>query len=251
MKLPLLLALLTVSEGGGSSVVGVTGEDVSLTCTYDHRLYGPLSVCWVRGTIPTSGCGDLLISTRGGKVTGEGGASSRYRLLGRLEGGDVSLTILNISETDAGPYGCRVEIPGLFNDYKHQFDLTVERSPQMTTSTTFNRETSTEQTDSYTTAGQLTSTERRLTSSSSSITAEEASGLNVVLLCVLFGLVALLTVAAAIVIIASRRRRLNKASALQLDSSARFSSSALQSRGSVVENIYQMDGDGGEYEYVR
>ena len=53
-------------------------------------------------------------------------ASSRYQLLGRLDEGDVSLTILNLRDSDAGRYGCRVEIPGWFNDDKHHFDLTIE-----------------------------------------------------------------------------------------------------------------------------
>ena len=51
--------------------------------------------------------------------------SSRYYLLGRLDQGDVSLTILNITEADAGCYGCRVEIPGWFNDDKRHFNLVV------------------------------------------------------------------------------------------------------------------------------
>ena len=54
-------------------------------------------------------------------------ASSRYQLLGRLEDGDVSLTILKTTEEDAGLYGCRVDIYGWFNDEKHHIDLTIEK----------------------------------------------------------------------------------------------------------------------------
>ncbi|XP_078121791.1 hepatitis A virus cellular receptor 1 homolog [Sander vitreus] len=255
MNLVLLLALLTVSECDGSTVVGRTGENITLSCKYDITHYKALSVCWGRGQIPASGCSNQLISTDGYKVKKETRVSSRYELLGRLGDGDVSLTILNVSETDAGLYGCRVDIPGWFNDDKHHFILSVERAPQTTTSTTLN-ETSTEQTAASYTEGQMSSTELLLTSSPSSTKAEESSGVNVVLLCILFGLVALVTAGVAFVIFTSRRR-LNKMpqQLQQVNSLVLFNSTSptlhLQSRGSAVENIYQIDGggDGGEYEY--
>ncbi|XP_045895478.1 hepatitis A virus cellular receptor 1 homolog [Micropterus dolomieu] len=125
MKLVLLLALLAVGESDGSSVVGQTGQSVTLSCKYDITYYEALHVCWGRGELPLSGCSNPLVSTDGHKVRTR--ASSRYQLLGRLEAGDVSLTILDLTETDAGRYGCRVEIPGWFNDDKHHLDLIVER----------------------------------------------------------------------------------------------------------------------------
>uniref|UniRef100_A0A669F379 Ig-like domain-containing protein n=1 Tax=Oreochromis niloticus TaxID=8128 RepID=A0A669F379_ORENI len=112
-------------------VKGHTGQDVTLPCKYDRKYYGALSACWQRGEIPTRGCSNQLISTDGLRV--ETRASSRYQLLGRLEDGDVSLTITNLTEGDAGRYGCRVEIPGWFNDDKHHFDLTVVDDPSGTT----------------------------------------------------------------------------------------------------------------------
>ncbi|XP_061093140.1 hepatitis A virus cellular receptor 1 homolog, partial [Conger conger] len=51
--------------------------------------------------------------------------SRRYRLQSGVKKGDVSLTIINLTEEDSGIYGCRVEIPGLFNDKKLNFNLTV------------------------------------------------------------------------------------------------------------------------------
>uniref|UniRef100_A0AAX7SSP6 Ig-like domain-containing protein n=1 Tax=Astatotilapia calliptera TaxID=8154 RepID=A0AAX7SSP6_ASTCA len=123
MKVVLLLALLTVCECDSSRVKGHTGQDVTLPCKYDRKYHGALSVCWQRGEIPTRGCSNPLISTDGLRVSTR--ASSRYELLGRLEDGDVSLTIMNLTEGDAGRYGCRVEIPGWFNDEKHHFDLSV------------------------------------------------------------------------------------------------------------------------------
>ena len=128
---PLFICVFTVSECDSSTVVGRTGEDVTLSCKYDIKRYKALSVCWGRGQIPNSGCNNQLISTDGHKVIEETRVSSRYELLGRLGDGDVSLTILNISETDAGFYACRVEIPGWFNDDNHQFILIVERGEKL------------------------------------------------------------------------------------------------------------------------
>ncbi|KAF3705501.1 Hepatitis A virus cellular receptor 1 -like protein [Channa argus] len=126
MRIVLLLALLTVSECGSSTVVGLTGHSVTLPCKYDIKYYSERSVCWNRGEISYSGCNNQLIATGTFKGKEETNFSSRYQLLGRLDDGDVSLTILNLTETDAGRYGCRVDIPGWFNDEKLHFDLTIE-----------------------------------------------------------------------------------------------------------------------------
>lgn len=117
-----LSSVSSVAECDPTRVVGLTGQSVTLSCKYDIRKYGRLWVCWDRGEIPSSGCSNQLIATDGYKVTR---VSSRYQLLGRLDEGDVSLTILNLTEEDAGRYGCRVQIPGWFNDDIHNFDLTV------------------------------------------------------------------------------------------------------------------------------
>ncbi|XP_051250803.1 T-cell immunoglobulin and mucin domain-containing protein 4-like isoform X2 [Dicentrarchus labrax] len=263
MKIALLLALLTVSECSSSAVVGWRGHNVTFSCRYDIKYHGPEWMCWNRGEIPSRGCDNPLISTDGRTVTTR--ASSRYQLLGRLDEGDVSMTILNLTQTDSGRYGCRVQIPGAFNDIKHHFDLTVERgekqraplttssTPSSSSSSSSTRETSTEQTDNDTT-GQLTSTETMLTSSSSSGQLE-GSSVTVVLVCVLFGLIALVT-AGAIIIIARRWKQINKIRQQQVHRSVQFSStsSSLElHRRSAVENIYNIDtdrgGDGGEYEY--
>ena len=108
-------------------VVGRAGEDVTLPCKYDFKYNGARSVCWGRGSIPLSGCNNQIISTDGHKVIESTRVSSRYQLLGRLEDGDVSLTILKTTEEDAGLYGCRVEISGLNNDEKHHTDLIIEK----------------------------------------------------------------------------------------------------------------------------
>ena len=73
-----------------------------------------------------SKCNNELIATDERGVREDSRRSSRYQLQGRLDQGDVSLTILNVTESDAGRYGCRVDIPGWFNDDKHHFDVTVD-----------------------------------------------------------------------------------------------------------------------------
>uniref|UniRef100_A0A3Q3BXR6 Hepatitis A virus cellular receptor 2 homolog n=1 Tax=Haplochromis burtoni TaxID=8153 RepID=A0A3Q3BXR6_HAPBU len=125
----IIRSLTCVSAVTMETVVGHTGQDVTLPCKYDRKYHGALSACWQRGEIPTRGCSNQLISTDGLRVLTR--ASSRYELLGRLEDGDVALTIMNLTEGDAGRYGCRVEIPGPFNDDKQYIDLTVVDDPSV------------------------------------------------------------------------------------------------------------------------
>ncbi|XP_022625100.1 hepatitis A virus cellular receptor 1 homolog [Seriola dumerili] len=250
MRIVLLLVLLTVSHSDSRGVEGRAGESVTLTCKYDAQKHGRLSACWSRGDLSISGCNNQIISRDRPTV------SSRYQLLGRLDEGDVSMTILNLTETDAGRYGCRVEIPGWFNDEKHHFDLTVDAAPQTTSEPNTGASTQTpaaQTADHMTSTDHVTSTGRVLTSSTSStdgLVDEVSSGaVPVVLVCVLFTLIVLLTVGGAI-IMARKRRRLNKMPQQQQQVNT-LPTLQLQSRGSAVENIYQIneDGDGGEYEY--
>ncbi|XP_014850103.1 PREDICTED: hepatitis A virus cellular receptor 1 homolog isoform X2 [Poecilia mexicana] len=173
MKVVLLIALLTVSGCDGRRVVGQTGQNVTLPCNYDIKTNGAVHVCWGRGEIPNSKCYNQLLSTDGHKV--ETRASSRYQLLGRLDEGDVSLTILSLTEEDAGRYGCRAEIPGWFNDEKHHVDLTVERAP--ITWAPSEPQTSSERPAAAQTAADQLTTESLLTScSNSSSFPEEQEG---------------------------------------------------------------------------
>lgn len=112
-------------SGGVSaeSIIATVGTDVTLVCNYDAQYYGKLSVCWGRGAIPSRGCAGEVIRTDGTSVISR--LSERYVLRGNLARGDVSLTIMQLEESDSGMYGCRVEIPGWFNDHKHQMTLTV------------------------------------------------------------------------------------------------------------------------------
>ncbi|CAK6979380.1 hepatitis A virus cellular receptor 1 homolog%2C partial [Scomber scombrus] len=240
----LLLALLTVSGSSSRKVVGRAGEDVTLPCRYDFKSNGPTAVCWGRGSVPTSGCNNQIISTDGYKVTTR--VSSRYQLLGRLEDGNVSLTILNTTEEDAGRYGCRVQISGPFNDQKHHIDLTIEKAPSTTSTPTTE---TTEQT--INTSGQVT-----VTTSSTSINSEpeqedqDGGSFPVVLVRVLLVSIALVT--ASIATVFGRRWNQHKIPQQQQSNTlVRFSSNSsaleLHCRGSAIENIYQNDsaGDAG------
>ncbi|XP_053179765.1 protein sidekick-1-like isoform X2 [Scomber japonicus] len=105
------------------SVLAKVGTDVSLTCKYDAKRYGRLSTCWGRGAIPNSGCANEVLKTDGTSIISR--LSERYLLMGNTGEGDVSLTIRHVVEKDSGTYGCRVDIPGWFNDLKHEVTLSV------------------------------------------------------------------------------------------------------------------------------
>ncbi|XP_035016522.2 Down syndrome cell adhesion molecule homolog isoform X1 [Hippoglossus stenolepis] len=118
----LLLCLLlgcVATEG----IITTVGTDATLLCNYDAKYYGKLPVCWGRGAIPNSGCSNEVIRSDGTSVVHR--LTERYLLMGNLGEGNVSLTIRQVEESDSGTYGCRVNIPGWFNDHKHQVTLTV------------------------------------------------------------------------------------------------------------------------------
>ncbi|XP_061582237.1 cell adhesion molecule DSCAM-like [Cololabis saira] len=118
-----LFCLLTGCVSG-ETIITTVGTDVTLRCTYDARYYGKLAVCWGRGSVPNRGCANQVIKSDGTSVTSR--LSERYLLLGNLGEGDVSLTIRQVEESDSGTYGCRVDIPGWFNDQKQELTLTVK-----------------------------------------------------------------------------------------------------------------------------
>lgn len=120
----ILLFCLLFGCVSAETVIATVGTDVTLMCKYDAQYYGKLSVCWGQGAIPNRGCANEVIKSDGASVISR--LSERYLLLGDLGNGDVSLTIRQVEESDAGMYGCRVDIPGWFNDHKHQVTLTVK-----------------------------------------------------------------------------------------------------------------------------
>ncbi|XP_059913471.1 hepatitis A virus cellular receptor 2 homolog isoform X2 [Gadus macrocephalus] len=141
----LLLCLLSAAECD-LDVLGTVGNDVTLPLKYDARANGLSCICWGRGVVPSSGCGNQLLATDGLRVKKDSLVSSRYQLLGNLRKGDVSLTILNVSEMDSGRYGCRVGREGWFNDDKYHFTLRVQKDTKPTPKWKLDDVTSTEQT---------------------------------------------------------------------------------------------------------
>ncbi|KAL2077413.1 hypothetical protein ACEWY4_026917 [Coilia grayii] len=127
----LLCHLIAVRTVEGVTVYGYAGQSVTLPCKYDSQYYGALSICWGKGALPSRGCAEQIIQTDGLKVTAR--SSPRYQLLNRQSSaGDVSLTIYKAQEKDSGTYGCRVDIPGWFNDEKYHVDLRIKPAPTTT-----------------------------------------------------------------------------------------------------------------------
>ncbi|XP_062380781.1 hepatitis A virus cellular receptor 1 homolog isoform X2 [Sardina pilchardus] len=115
------------------TIVGLVGETVTLSCNYNTRTHHTTSICWGRGEVPWTQCSDTLLSTNDeGRITYR--ESERYQLQGRVREGDVSLSIQNVQEIDSGIYGCRVELPGWFNDLKINIHLTILKAPEPPTS---------------------------------------------------------------------------------------------------------------------
>lgn len=79
----------------------------------------------MKGEIPNMGCGEEVIAFEGNKVVRQ--TSQRYKLDGDLQKGDASLTIYGTTQEDSGKYGCRVHIPGWFNDIKLIVSLVITK----------------------------------------------------------------------------------------------------------------------------
>uniref|UniRef100_A0A665VUQ4 Ig-like domain-containing protein n=1 Tax=Echeneis naucrates TaxID=173247 RepID=A0A665VUQ4_ECHNA len=113
-----------LSSHTSSNVIGIIGHNVTLPCRYDTKHHGELSFCWGRGKVPTSKCSDTILTAA--DWAEQSSQSSRYQLLGRVMDGDISLTILDAQWSDGGVYGCRIEVPGWFNDHKVNTQLVME-----------------------------------------------------------------------------------------------------------------------------
>ncbi|NXV59974.1 HAVR1 protein, partial [Molothrus ater] len=122
-----LLVLLTGSTVSEKIVIGEVGQDITVPCHYSVRNRNSItSMCWGRGSCPSSKCSQPIIWTDGWRVTEQ--HSSRYQLKGDLQRGDVSLTIVDAREADSGTYCCRVEIPGWFNDQRTNHKVVVRKA---------------------------------------------------------------------------------------------------------------------------
>lgn len=118
-----LLLWWKTGDVSANAIITTVGTDITLRCKYDAGYYGRLPFCWGKGNIPKSGCGNEVIRSDGTKVLSR--LSERYSLMGDLGVGDASLTISKVQEKDSSIYGCRIDIPGWFNDQKHEITLTV------------------------------------------------------------------------------------------------------------------------------
>ncbi|KAM4586679.1 protein sidekick-1-like isoform 1-T1 [Fundulus diaphanus] len=119
-----LLFWLNTGDVSANSIIATVGTDVTLRCKYDAVYYSTLPFCWGRGNIPNSGCANEVLKSDGTQVLSK--VSERYALTGNLGLGEAFLTIRQVQESDSGIYGCRIDIPGWFNDQKHEFTLTVK-----------------------------------------------------------------------------------------------------------------------------
>ncbi|KAJ8332671.1 hypothetical protein SKAU_G00424600 [Synaphobranchus kaupii] len=116
-------SVFSVCDASIETLIGITGETVTLPCRYDFKANGLTAMCWGRAEVPSSKCSNTIITTDGEKVNFR--ESHRYQLLSGIKKGNVSLTIINVTENDSGIYGCRVEISGWFNDLKLNFYLII------------------------------------------------------------------------------------------------------------------------------
>nr|XP_035952118.1 hepatitis A virus cellular receptor 1 isoform X7 [Halichoerus grypus] len=124
------ILLLTDAVVSHTQVIGVVGHSAMLPCTYSTA-NGVTTMCWGRGPCPMSHCSDEVVWTDGSHVTVQ--KDPRYKLKGNILGGNVSLTIENVAQTDRGLYCCRVEHKGWFNDMK--LTLSLEIKPVQTAGT--------------------------------------------------------------------------------------------------------------------
>uniref|UniRef100_A0A3B4AEN9 Ig-like domain-containing protein n=1 Tax=Periophthalmus magnuspinnatus TaxID=409849 RepID=A0A3B4AEN9_9GOBI len=100
------------------------GGVASLSCQYSVQRFGLSRVCWGRDC-GTFWCSNILVQSDENGVISK--VSDRYRLTGDVLDGEMDLDILDVRRSDSGPYCCRVDINGIFNDKKTIMNLRVVR----------------------------------------------------------------------------------------------------------------------------
>ncbi|XP_006902046.1 PREDICTED: hepatitis A virus cellular receptor 2 [Elephantulus edwardii] len=120
----LLLLLLLLPKSLEEVYTVEVGQDAILPCHYSPTSsVKNVPVCWGHSFCPVSHCHETVLTTDGSHVNQR--VSSRYKLKGSIQKGDVSLTIEKVTSADSGTYCCRVEFPGLFNDKKVDLELVI------------------------------------------------------------------------------------------------------------------------------
>nr|XP_023679995.1 T-cell immunoglobulin and mucin domain-containing protein 4-like [Paramormyrops kingsleyae] len=247
----LLLILFHIMPVAVSSkmITGFVGYNVTLPCSYDAKYYRPIYMCWGRSEIPYSGCDNEIIATDGFKVTRR--KSHRYQLSGDLNQGDVSLTIISAEMGDSGIYGCRVEIPGLFNDLKNQVNLTIKNIRKTTASPTDAASPETQ------TAISLTHGHKSSYSTGSSPQGSDHAYRCLIIITVVIMLLLLLVSVMVMAIWSHKRKQQREARTLaavenQTDVSVHYGNvgahTGFHPRGMVIENVYELR-DFGDYEF--
>ncbi|KAG5284923.1 hypothetical protein AALO_G00031990 [Alosa alosa] len=244
---PLLIYLST-----GTTVYGTVGENITLPCYYNSQYHGLISICWGTGDIPNMGCNNNILTTDGHKVISR--VSDRYRLMGNLTTGNVSLTIYDSIQFDSGQYFCRIHIPGWFNDEKYLIRLLIRKTPNPSFQSMTSESSITE---SHTKDHQCTIlTEPTDTPLQySEIEGQRVSHHPGVLVAVVLLVVVVVVVVTVVAIFLMRTRwrkmdpnvQINQASDPSVIYSNTGSSLGLFSREMAIENVYQLD-DSDVYE---
>uniref|UniRef100_A0A8C6G623 T cell immunoglobulin and mucin domain containing 2 n=2 Tax=Mus spicilegus TaxID=10103 RepID=A0A8C6G623_MUSSI len=128
--IPGLLLFLPAAVHSFSEVHGVVGHSVTLPCMFPvstRKFY----LCWGRGTCGYNSCGERLIATDGYNIQYQ--ANNRYQLKGKLLQGNVSLTILHLTESDSGHYCCGLQKKGWYGIIEIMSTLLLVR-PEISTS---------------------------------------------------------------------------------------------------------------------
>uniref|UniRef100_A0A8C1KHH2 Hepatitis A virus cellular receptor 1 n=1 Tax=Cyprinus carpio TaxID=7962 RepID=A0A8C1KHH2_CYPCA len=247
-----ILCYLTISKCSDVIVQSFEGETVILPCKYDRKYHGKCAICWMIGDIPNMGCGKEIIGSDGDKVVWK--KSFRYQLEGEIQHGDVSLTILNIKKTDSGKYGCRIHVPGPFNDEMYYVHLIVNDVETNTTQESSSIVSSTNAHESST-IGLWRSDTTYETSFNhlepSSVENKDSVNASAVIVPVLLLLLALLVIAVILILKHKKKTRATVDITLNSENSVIYSNSGssvgLYNREMAVENIYQIQPE-NEYE---
>ncbi|XP_056118023.1 T-cell immunoglobulin and mucin domain-containing protein 4 [Rhinichthys klamathensis goyatoka] len=142
----ILLLTISVDRCSVLAFQVTEGSTVILSCHYSVKHHGLSHVCWGRDC-GTFWCNDIIVQTDEYGVISK--VSDRYRLIGDVLSGQMDLGIQRIQKADSGPYCCRVDIEGYFNDKKMSYTLRVMKAPTTVPPTTTTPMT-TEQQDTQT-----------------------------------------------------------------------------------------------------